>query len=293
MAELREQGLYTFTLPHQGRERAYRLYYPGTGTPPYPIVLAFHGAGGTARIMLFHSRWLHQAEQHGFIVVAPEGTAPRLDEKPSFRFNPQLWNLGGATTAAPTGNADDVGFTRAILEKVSRDCVINTQRVYATGFSNGAGLAFRLAVEMGDQLAAIAPVAGLPFFKSGPPPRPIPTYFLIGSEDPLVPWNGGEIISPWTSKPTVRPAVLGQLEQWTTTSGFVLTQSATTVEATFEEATLGTLPDSAAEVKYTKCLGLGHHWPGGRDVGVPEEVLGPRIPALDATDRIWQFFSKY
>ncbi|HQR42342.1 MAG TPA: PHB depolymerase family esterase [Gemmatales bacterium] len=288
-----ESGLHTFTLEHQGRIRSYRLYTPTTGQPPYPVVLAFHGAGGTARIMLFHSRWLQQAEHGGFIVVAPEGTSPQPDEKPSFRFNPQLWNLGGATTAAPTGNADDVGFVRAILDKVATDLPIDTSRIYSTGFSNGAGLTFRLAVELGDRLAAIAPVAGLPYFKSGPPPRPIPTYFLIGSEDPLVPWQGGKIISPWTNQPTVRPAVLEQLHLWTTTSRFHLIGGKSEHGEQIEHATIGTLPDDPACVMYTRCFGLGHHWPGGRDVGVPEEVLGPRIKTIDATERIWQFLSQY
>lgn len=287
-----ETGLHTLTLEHQGRTRKYRVYLPTTGQPPYPVVLAFHGAGATGRIMLFHCRWLQEAEQHSFIVVAPEGTAPQPDEKPSFRLNPQLWNIGTAFTAAPTRHADDVGFVRAILDTLPSIVAIDPRRVYSTGFSNGAGLSFRLAIEMGDRLAAIAPVAALPYLKDGPPPRPIATCYFIGDVDPLIPWNGGEVVSPWTNQITNRPPVLEQLQQWVALNGMEAMHETLASTATEEHVQLGKANGDVV-MHYFKSHGLGHHWPGGRDVGVPEEVLGPRIPAIDATAQIWEFFSRY
>ena len=71
----------------------------------------------------------------------PEGTPPKLNEKPSFRFNPQLWNLGGASTASATGNSDDIGFVRAILDDLPKYLSFDPRRVYAAGFSNGAACA--------------------------------------------------------------------------------------------------------------------------------------------------------
>src|SRR5947208_3639683 len=114
--ELASPGTHYLVLEHQGRQRRYVAHIPATGQPPYPVVLAFHGAGGTARIMLHHSRWAHHAELHGFVVVAPQGTSPKQDEKPSFRFNPQLWNLGSPALSAMTQQADDVGLVQAILD---------------------------------------------------------------------------------------------------------------------------------------------------------------------------------
>lgn len=287
-----ESGLHTLILEHQGRTRTYRLYVPTTGTPPYPVVLAFHGAGATGRIMMFHCRWLQQAEHHGFIVVAPEGTSPNPEEKPSFRLNPQLWNIGTAFTAAPTRHADDVGFVKTILDTLPSIVSIDPSRVYSTGFSNGAGLTFRLAVEMGERLAAIAPVAALPYLKHGAPPRPIPMSYFIGSVDPLIPWNGGEVVSPWTNQTSIRPAVLDQLKQWVTLSGLAPMDQIIISSESEEQVLLGKASHDV-EMVYSLSHGLGHHWPGGRDVGVPEEVLGPRIPAIDATSHIWQFFSNY
>lgn len=286
-----EPGLHKRIIQHQGRERRYHLYLPTTGQPPYPLVLAFHGAGATGKIMLLHSRWLYQAEKSGFVVIAPEGTPPNREEKPSFRLNPQLWNLDTTFTAAPTGYADDVGFVKAILEELPSLVDFAADQVYATGFSNGAGLTFRLAAEAGHLFAAISPVAALPYLKSGPPPRAIPAYYLIGSEDPLVPWEGGQIVSPWTGDTTSRPPVLKSLQQWAELSHFTPVLETLHHDDAYEDMKLG-VADSSQFI-YSRLFGLGHHWPGGRDVGVPEEVLGKRIKTFDATDRIWNFFEKY
>lgn len=285
-------GSHTFSLEHHERARRYVVYVPKSGKAPFPVVLAFHGAGGTARIMLHHSRWSHHADLGGFVVVAPEGTPPKPQEKPTFRFNPQLWNLGGASISSVTGNADDVGFVRTILDTLPSHISIDSRQIYSTGFSNGAGLTFRLAIELGDRLAAIAPVAGIPNFRGGKPARPIPMHYFIGSLDPLVPWAGGDVTSPWTQKTSARPPVFESLLRWTEESGFVVTNQMVLHNERIEEVILGESPPHL-EARCTKLTGLGHHWPGGKDVGVPVELLGPRIKTIDATERIWQFFQKH
>ena len=71
--------------------------------------------------------------------------------------------------------------------------------VFMTGFSNGAAMTFRFAAERPDDVAAIAAVSGYcPHV--GPMSRPVPTHFLIGSDDPLVPITGGEVVSPWDGR---------------------------------------------------------------------------------------------
>ncbi|HMO34702.1 MAG TPA: hypothetical protein PKA06_01540 [Gemmatales bacterium] len=242
--------------------------------------------------MLFHCRWLKAAEDKQFIVVAPEGTPPQPDDKPSFRLNPQLWNIGTPFTAAPTRHADDVGFVRAILSELPKLIPLDLSRVYATGFSNGGGLTFRLAIELGDKLAAIAPVAALPYLKNGPTPRPIPAIYFIGSVDPLLPWAGGEVVSPWTNQTSVRPPVLEKLKEWVLLSGMQPMEQRLPSTNSEERVQIGQAHNDVVMI-YSKSEGLGHHWPGGRDVGVPEEVLGPRLPAVDATSQIWEFFARY
>lgn len=290
--ELLSSGTHHLAVEHQSRQRKYVVHVPASGKPPYPLVLAFHGAGGTARTMLHHSRWSHHADLNGFIVIAPQGTPPNLQEKPSFRLNPPLWNLGSPGLSAMINHADDVGFVRAILDVLPQHIDFDPRRIYSTGFSNGAGLTFRLAGELIDRIAAIGPVAGLPTSQMAKPAKPIPTYCLYCSLDPLIPWKGGEVTSPWTDKSSIRPPVLEVLKPWIVESGFLPDHQIIQATDTFEEVLLGKTPASP-EVRYTKVNGLGHHWPGGKDVGVPVEILGPRIKTIDATERIWNFFRQY
>lgn len=282
-------GTHQFTIRQGQRARRYVVHVPPSRPSPVPVVFAFHGAGGTARIMLHHSRWANRADVGGFVVVAPEGTPPNLQEKPSFRFNPQLWNLGGASTAAPTGHSDDVGFVRAILNELCASVDLDHKRVYATGFSNGAGLSFRLAVEMNDCFAAIGPIAGYPNVKQAAPQRPIPTFYMVGSADPLIPLLGGEVTSPWSLKPTIRQPVMAALEAWRSLCGFEQVSDPGDID---QEVIIGRAPGGAV-LCYLVVQGLGHHWPGGKDVGVPQEVLGPRIKTFDATEKLWAFFTRY
>lgn len=289
--EVLSPGTHFLSLEHQHRLRKYVVYVPPTGKPRYPVVLAFHGAGGTARTMLHHSRWLHHADLNGFVVVAPQGTTPKLEEKPSFRLNPQLWNLGSPGLSSMIHYADDVGFVKAILDTLPKQLDIDPHRIYATGFSNGAGLTFRLAGELGERLAAISPVAGLPASQMRNPTRPIPTWCFYSSLDPLVPWKGGLVTSPWTGKLSDRPPVLELLQNWGTESGFRPDFQLLQKTDHFEEVQLGI--NQNAVFLYSFIHGLGHHWPGGKDVGVSLELLGPRIKTIDATEKIWAFFTNY
>ena len=57
-------------------------------------------------------------------------------------------------------NVDDVAFTRAILDDLETVARVDPRRVFATGMSNGAMMAYRVAAELSDRIAAIAPVGG-------------------------------------------------------------------------------------------------------------------------------------
>ena len=104
---------HTLKLGVNGRERQYALHVPLHVAHPAPLVLAFHGGGGHAGVMLDKARWAAKADQEGFVVCAPEGTPGDQAQPATFRFNPKLWNTGGAATAAIARlGVDDVAFTR-------------------------------------------------------------------------------------------------------------------------------------------------------------------------------------
>ena len=54
-----------------------------------------------------------------------------------------------------------MSFTLAILRELARDLPLDRTRVYATGHSNGAMMAYRLGAEASERVAAVAAVAGM------------------------------------------------------------------------------------------------------------------------------------
>src|SRR5207245_9792272 len=88
-------------------------------------------------------------------------------------------------------NVDDVGFTLALLDKVERLISVDARRVYATGMSNGAMMAYRLGIEASTRVAAIAPVSGGMDVTDFHPARPLPVMHFPSVDDPRAPYHGG------------------------------------------------------------------------------------------------------
>ncbi|MGE5293477.1 MAG: alpha/beta hydrolase family esterase [Solirubrobacterales bacterium] len=105
------------------------------------------------------------------------------------------WNGGprqpGGTDSSRS-RVDDVGFTRAMLDDLGKVVKVDWHRVYATGMSTGAIMVYRLASELSDRVAAIAPTAGPMGTQTCDPKRPVSVMHFHGTEDPAVPFVGGK-----------------------------------------------------------------------------------------------------
>ena len=89
-------------------------------------------------------------------------------------------------------NVDDVGFVRAVLDDLAKVANIDSKRVFATGMSNGGILCYRLASELSDRIAAIAPVSGTMGTATCKPKRPVSVMHFHGTDDKFVPFKGGK-----------------------------------------------------------------------------------------------------
>jgi len=133
-------GDFTVSLRHEGRDRRYLVHVPTHGDPraPRPLVLVLHGAADDA---VDNRDWLGLdalADREGFLAVYPDGTGP-------FSGRIHMWNSGDCCGSAQWSGVDDVGFLLAVLDDVSERTAVDATRVYATGLSNGAMMAYRLA----------------------------------------------------------------------------------------------------------------------------------------------------
>lgn len=179
------------TIQVDARQRTFTYYVPATPAPRPPVILAFHGSGGSgARLRGFMGGTLERlAEQRGFIAVYPEG----------FEGN---WN--GCRAPAPSSanrlGIDDVGFVRALVAWLTRELGVDPARVYAVGFSGGGHMAYRLALEIPEVIPAIAAIAAsLPVedeLDCQPSGRPVSVMIVNGTADPVSPYGGGEVVAP-------------------------------------------------------------------------------------------------
>jgi polyhydroxybutyrate depolymerase len=89
------------------------------------------------------------------------------------------------------GNSSSREFTRAMIEDIASQVNIDRSRIFASGFSNGAIMVYRLACDLADQIAAIGPVAAAPATLSCNPSRPVSVIHFHGDADRLNPYEGG------------------------------------------------------------------------------------------------------
>ncbi len=182
-------------LEFAGLSRSFLVYVPRKVARPAPVLLVLHGTGGSAQRMRSDTAWAFEliADREGMLVVYPQG------------FERQWHDCRRVSTgSAPQRPVDDVGFLRAVVSRLAGDPAlggrqIDADEVFAAGFSNGGHMAFRLALEAPDFVAGIAAIAAsLPAdanFACQPSGTAVPVMVIDGTEDPVSPYDGGEIWS--------------------------------------------------------------------------------------------------
>ncbi len=244
-----------------GLDRRYLVHVPPGvhGRKPLPVVIMFHGGGGTARGAMRETDWTLKADREGFLAVFPEALPPDPAKPSQFRLNGQIWNDGSGRFHAGRRKTPDVAFVNAMIDDLAARFNVDPRRVYATGFSNGASMAFRVGIELSTRLAAVAPVAGALWIEQPRLERPVSLFYITGDADPLNPLEGGA------------PRLAMGL-------------------ASREMTSVPKPPVS--EVRFTIVTEHGHVWPGGRSL-LPESWVGKASEAFHATDAIWAFFESH
>ena len=249
-------GTREITIASGGRGRTLQLAVPEparTGEP-VPLVLVYHGVFSSGPEIQANTGFPEKAAAEGFVTAAGDGVG-------------RSWNAGVCCQPAQGENVDDVGFTRDIVAAIESEYCIDTSRVYATGFSNGSAMVFRLACEAADLFAAFAPVGGsLALFPCEPSaPRPIQITNMIS--DPVVDYRLGEFS-------------FGELLKLNACS------AARDSAQLAPTASCAIAPDCAGGATTELCSvsDLGHRWPGG--------ATNPEGP-FRATDAVWDFLAGF
>jgi len=281
-----EPGDYYFSVGRGATTRPYLLHVPQHNkNENLPLVMMLHGAGGTASGAADHYGWREQADAGRFIVVFPQGLPFDLSRPANFRENPNVWDdFSGRMDK--TKRPDDVAYLSEVLDDVASRCPVDRNRIYLTGFSNGASMTFRMGIELADRFAAIAPVSGHCWNKNITPKRPVPMLFIVGTADPLNPIDGGMGANPWGAR-IPKPPYADSVTTWRAAIGAA--DSPASTQKADGVTTLTYLGAGGCPLIYVTIDGQGHEWPGQRRV-LPRFLSGNNLSTPDATALIWNFF---
>ena len=267
--------------------RNYRYLLPDPNVAdPVPLVLVFHGGGGTPHKVANQFGFLSLQHPPPFLTVFPEGT----DVSPAPSPVDGVWNAGHSYMGSQVG-ADDVGFIDELLVELTRRTAtagwrVDQSRTYACGFSNGGMMAYRLAAERSHELAAVAvvcasiggvadPVADPdnvhindPALHNG---EPVSVLHLHGLLDEGLPFHGG-IERTGSHNPRSDLSATDAMELWAT-------HNSCSPHPRIESTPYGTLRtwsdgDDETEVRLLVVPGRGH--------GVPSFALDVILPFFAA-----------
>lgn len=269
-----------------GVKREYIIYKPVL--PPdkrYPVVLDFHGAKGTAEGSEKFFGFDNIAKDKRFIAIYPEGIK-------------KGWN-DGRIDGKLKRTSDDVRFISELIDFLIKNENADSSRIYATGISNGAFFSIYLAAKLGNKIKAIAAVCGniLEEHKDDfTLPRPISLLLINGTEDPLVKYNGGAIVSERADR--------GRSTSTDFTIAAWLKQDNISTSPVIEAIPDIDKNDDCTATRYTykskknnttvvliKIENGGHTWPGGKQY-LPQFIIGKVCRDFNASEVIWSFFEE-
>jgi len=280
-------------IEHDGLMRKYLLYVPAAythGRQPMPLVINLHGGGGDAESQQNSSQMNLKADQAGFLIAYPQGTGRELLGQVFGTFN-----AGRCCGLAKEQEVDDVGFVRTVIDDVAARFTLDKRRVYATGHSNGALLAYRLACELSDRIAAIAPNAAHDAFDNCRPSRPVPVLHFHGTADPAAPFDGGQCGGRTNDAGWSCRSVPDYLAEWR-----LINSCSENSEVVYQrgDAMCESWSQCSADTQVQLCQieGAGHTWPGGKyhkETEMWANQVGPLSQDISANDTMWEFFQNH
>lgn len=261
-----------------------------TGRVPMPVVVDLHGYDVSAGIETRLTQLGAYGNNQRFITITPQvvGAVP-------------LWHDGAKSR--------DVAFINGVLSNVDSTLCVDRNRVFVTGYSNGAILASVLACVDANQIAAIAPVAGLVNPSSCKPGRAVPLVAFHGTADQFVSYTGG--LGPRASKLPLPRGTRGTISQvlgtntpgsnggpsipqnaaaWAKRDGCATSPSSQAVASGVTRISYS-CPNGAA-VQLYRISGGGHTWPGSF-LAAKQKALGYTTLAISANQIIWSFFKAH
>ncbi len=276
---------YHLSINVGGRDRDYILHTPPgyDGKQKLPLVVVLHGFMQNADRIAQQTKFSEKADKENFIVAYPNATKWFKSK------HLQAWDADNGLT--PLGaNSDDEGFIRQMIGETKKNLNVDSNRVYAAGFSNGGMMTYKLASDLSDILAAVAVVSGGTSGKEAVPHNGVSVVHIHGTGDGTVPVAGldpGEILGT-VGVPHFEP-VSRSLDDWRKNDG--ITDPPEIVHKDGVTGIRSINKETGQEVTAFLIDGGDHQWPGSDDAKA-EDPNSPEAK-FPATDIIWEFFKNH
>ena len=242
-------------------EREFLVRFPEDISGLAPVIIDFHGGGGSAVDQLFTSDFARLSDREEVVLVYPQAN----------ESTGSVWNTLRSREGNKVAEIDDFGFIGSIIETLKLHPAIDGSKIYLSGYSNGAAMAYQVACHLNSDIAGFVVMSGLFPIEDDHPcliTHETPGIIVNGSRDRERPMSG---IEGYTR--SVREAASWWALQNGVTEGVVRTFDG--VEQTVYESTSGT------QIQLFVVEGGEHVW-------FDFEVDGQSM-----TDFIWNFLSNY
>jgi polyhydroxybutyrate depolymerase len=256
--------------------RSYILRIPPAydGTTKLPLVILLHGATDSAAYAEEAYHFVEKSTAEHFLLVLPDA----LGES-------HAWH--GFSPNTPDAPNNDLLFLSTLLDTLPKTYAIDPHRLYVCGHSSGAMMAYRLAAERPDAIAAVGIVAGTvgdnaydPPLTIPPPRAPMPLILFHGKLDPTLPYDG---------QPDGIFSVAASVHFWCKPNHCPTAPTETAMILPTVRRDIYASPLHADIVLYTLLDG-NHMWPGGK--AMPGKTQQP-VQDISATDLMWTFFTQH
>jgi len=239
-----------------------------------PLILNFHGGGANDVFHATYSQLEEKGPARGFVVITPNAG------------DPPFW--GKLELSSFEASDANFAFTRALIDNAEASLCIDTHRVYATGWSEGAGMSAYLVCKLNRQFAAIAPVSGVNDAEPCPHGKPMSVIAFHGTADPNVAYGGGPGAlkgRPDSDFPSVETAE----EAWARRAGCRTKPARQSIGTEVQRIAYRGCDGANAVVLYA-VTGGGHTWPGS-NIDLP--MNGHTTQDINAADLMLEFFSHH
>ena len=275
-------------LTHDGAERRALITQPkiqarkkGQAAPLLPVIIFLHGAGGSAAQAMRQTNLAARAAAAGFLTVFPEGLGPA-----EARGEGQTWNAWRCCGYARDARVDDVGFLSVLVNRLRQDYRADPERIHLAGFSNGAMLASRFALERPGVAASLVSVAGYLPCDAPAPTEALPVLIVHGDRDQVARF-APTAAHPATGRFCEDHPARAQADFWVRSLDLAPAPKVReTAAARVEESAPGK-KGGRGFLRFVIVQGGGHAWPGG-----PRErfrYCDAPSSAVDATGLLLEF----